>query len=486
MTSSVHPPHNGAALREKHRVALSSLAAAFMLVGMKLGVGLWTNSLGLLSEALHSALDLLAAGITLWAVRVSGKPADQDHTYGHGKFENLSALVESLLLLLTCGWIIYEALNRLLGGGHVKVEPNVWAFLVVIISIVVDVSRSRALRAAAHKHRSQALEADALHFSTDVWSSLVVLGGLTGVVVAQRWGPDWLVGADAVAALVVAAVVIQVGLRLGRRSVDDLLDRAPGDLQQQVRQAASSAAGVEEVTQVRVRRSGPTVFADITLGVDQSTGFEQAHSISERAEAAVRRVLPEADVIVHVEPVSSRADDLTSTVRVLAARHGLGAHAIRIYELHSGRSLELHVEVDQSLTLEEAHRQASQFEEELRRALPDLARIVTHIEPAGDAAATHQARPVGQLEVLKLLGEFRGQSDIEFQAHDVRVQQVGEELSVSLHCTLEPETAITDAHELTVRVEDFLRQRIPGVGRVLIHVEPPEESSGGRSEVGEE
>jgi len=457
---------------EKCRVALSSLVAALGLVGMKLGVGLWTNSLGLLSEAAHSALDLVATGITLWAVHVSAKPADREHTYGHGKFENLSALAETLLLLVTCLWIIYEALGRLLGSGHGEVEPNIWAFVVMIVSIVVDVSRSRALHTAARKHRSQALEADALHFSTDVWSSLVVLGGLVGVVVAQRWGPAWLVGADAVAALVVAGVVIWVGVRLGRRSVDELLDRVPAELQQQVRMAAASAAGVLKVSQARVRRSGPNVFVDITLGVDQNTSFEQAHSISERAEAAVRSVLPHADVIVHVEPISSGNDDLTSTVRLLAARHGLGAHGIRIYELCSGRSLELHVEVEDSLTLEEAHRQTSAFEDDLRQAVPDLERIVTHIEPAGDAACTHRAQPLGQREVIALLSEFCRQSPIAFQAHDVRVHQVGEELSVSLHCTLAPHTAITTAHDLTVRVEDFLRQRIPGLGRVVIHAEP--------------
>lgn len=484
MPSSTPSQVDAEALREKLRAAFGSLLAALGLVGMKLGVGLWTNSLGLLSEAAHSALDLMAAGLTLWAVRISGKPADREHTYGHGKFENLSALAQTGLLLATCAWIVYEALKRLLGSGHGEVEPNVWAFLVVIVSIVVDLSRSRALRAAAHKHRSQALEADALHFSTDVWSSLVVLGGLAGVVIAQRWGPAWLAHADAVAALVVAGVVIWVALCLGRRAVDDLLDRVPRDLQQRVREVAASAAGVAQVTQVRVRRSGPTVFADITLGVEQNTTFEQAHAISERAEAAVRGALPAADVIVHVEPLSRGTDDLTATVRALAARHGLGAHGVCIYELRSGRAVELHVEVDQALSLEEAHRQTSEFEQDLRRAMPEVVRIVTHIEPAGDAAATRQARPAGQLEVLRLLGEFRAQSPVAFQAHDVRAQQVGEELAVSLHCTLEAETAITDAHALTVRLEDFLRQQIPGLGRVVIHVEPPEESGGRKPELG--
>jgi cation diffusion facilitator family transporter len=304
--------------REKRWVALTSLAAAVLLTSTKLVVGLCTNSLGILSEAAHSGLDLVAAGVTLWAVRVSGRPADREHTYGHGKYENLSALFETLLLLVTCVWIIYEAVRRL-RSGHAEVDLNAWAFLVVVLSIVVDFSRSRALMRAAKKHTSQALEADALHFSTDIWSSAVVLLGLVGVLAAEKTGAKWLANADSAAALGVALIVVWVSVRLGKKSIDDLLDTVHKDLRDQVAATAREVAGVRQVGKVRLRRSGPEMFVDVNLSVDRAAAFEQAHEVADRAEAAIRAVLPHADVVVHVEPVAAAAEDLTTTVRLLAA-----------------------------------------------------------------------------------------------------------------------------------------------------------------------
>ncbi len=472
MSSIKRPEAWPDAHREKHRVALSSLLAAVLLVSLKLVVGWATNSLGILSEAAHSALDLVAAGITLWAVRVSGQPADPSHTYGHGKFENLSALFETLLLLATCVWIVFESVRRLFFAEHVVVQANFWAFLVVIVSIVVDVSRSRALRHVAEKHQSQALEADALHFSTDIWSSGVVLLGLIGVVLAERLEAPWLVKADAVAALGVAMIVVGVGVRLGKKSIDDLLDSVPEHLRGQVVGAASAVAGVEEVKQVRLRRSGPEVFADVTISVDRGTALERSHAIADDIETAVRSVLPRADVVVHIEPVAQEKEDLLKTVRVLAARHGLGAHAIRTYEDNDQRSLELHLEVSDALSLDEAHRQATEFEQELRHTVTGLTRIVTHLEPIGDASTTHTAQRAGQALVRQAIDEFLNTSRLPIEPHDVEVQQTGDELAVSFHCTLDPATTITDAHELTQRLEKHLRARVPAVGRVVIHVEP--------------
>lgn len=466
--------------KEKRWVAASSVLAAILLTTLKLVVGLATNSLGILSEAAHSGLDLVAAGITYWAVRISGRPADREHTYGHGKFENLSALLETLLLLLTCVWIIYEACSRLFLQEEVTVNPSLWAFLVVIIAIVVDVSRSRALRRTAKKYRSQALEADALHFSTDVWSSVVVLAGLVGVLAAGRLGLPWLVQADSLAALGVTVIIVWVGLRLGKKSVDDLLDRVPQGLQEEVTAAAAEVPGVEEVTQVRIRRSGPELFADVTLIVSHAVALERAHEIADRTEAAVRSILPGADVVVHVEPAVPSDQDVTATVRAVAGRHGLAAHGIRIYDENGRRSLELHLEVDEDLHLEEAHRQATEFERALRESLPELVRIVTHIEPAGDAAATLRAEPAAELEIHKALSEFLKANRLAARPHDVRVQMAGGEMAVSFHCTLEATTAITDAHDLTARLEEHLRAQVPGLGPVAIHVEPAEESDGGR------
>lgn len=466
------PDKKSVADREKRLVAITSVVAALALTAMKLVVGLATNSLGILSEAAHSGLDLVAAGVTLWAVRISGQPADQEHSYGHGKFENLSALFETLLLLGTCVWIIREAVSRLFFQERVEVEATVWAFLVVVVSIVIDYGRSRALLRAAQKHQSQALEADALHFSTDIWSSAVVLVGLFGVFLARRLGIAWLEMADAVAALGVALLVVWVSVQLGKKSIDDLLDRVPRQLREYVEAAASNVPGVEKVTQVRVRRSGPEVFADVTLAVDRGAAFEGAHAIADEAEAAVRGVLPSADVVVHVEPVAGDSEDASTIVRLLAARRGLGAHGIRFYEENGKRSLELHLELSETLSLGEAHQRATEFEQAVREAVPDLARIVTHLEPAGDQASTRQAERAEAAEVRAAIWEFVKEAGLAARPHEVNVQTVAGELTVSFHCALDPATAITDAHAYTEQLERHLRSRLPNLGRVVIHVEP--------------
>jgi cation diffusion facilitator family transporter len=297
-----HPEPGGpaGAHSEKRRVALTSVAAAVLLTTTKLVVGLATGSIGILSEAAHSGIDLAAALVTFWAVRASSKPADHDHRYGHGKIENFSALFETGLLLATCVWIAYEALKRLLFEAP-HVHATAWAFAVMFASIVVDLSRSRALAHAARKHRSQALEADALHFSTDVWSSTVVIVGLCCVWLSSRLGLPWLAKADAVSALGVAAVAVVIAVRLGKKSVDDLLDAAPAGMVERIAHAAE-VRGVQVVTQVRVRRSGPRTFADVVLQVERGLSIEQAHEMADMAERAIRGAVEDVDVVVHTEP----------------------------------------------------------------------------------------------------------------------------------------------------------------------------------------
>ncbi len=460
--------------REKRRLTMLSLLAAVLLTSTKLGVGLWTNSLGILSEAAHSGLDLLACGVTFWAVRISGQPADREHTYGHGKFENLSALVETLFLLVASLWIVREAILRLFFHEAAGIDPDrsVWGFLVIVVAVGVNYSRSRALHRAAVKYASQALEADALHFSTDIWSSVVVLLGLCGVLAGERLAMPWLAHADAVAALGVAIIVIWVSFKLGKKAVEDLMDSVPKGLYQQVAAAVAQVPGVEQVTRLRLRRSGPQSFADVTLAVSHAAAFEQAHDVSQAVEAAIHAILPNADAVVHVEPIAPGEEDVTTVVRLLAARHGLGAHGVRIYEENGQRWLELHLEVSDRLLLEEAHQQATGFERELRKTLPGVTRIVTHIEPTGDAAAIVRSEPAGQREVQAAIAQFMKSYPRPVRPHEVRVQQAGGELSVSFHCTLDAATAITEAHELTVRLEEYLRANVPGLGRVVIHVEP--------------
>jgi cation diffusion facilitator family transporter len=294
-------------IQEKNLAALNSVAAAFLLTGLKVVVGLLSGSMGILAEAAHSGLDLAATMVTCFAVRAASKPADRDHAYGHGKVENLSALVETLLLLATCAWIIQESIHRLT-TRHVQVDASIWAFAVMGISIAVDISRSRMLYRVASKHRSQALEADALHFSTDVWSSAVVILGLLGVRLAGWYpGLSFLLQADAVAALLVAGIVVVVSGRLGLRTIQALLDTSPPGEDDRIRAAVAGMDGVIDCHAVRVRHSGPHYFVDLHITVDGDQPLRAAHALTERVEQAVEALLPGADVTVHPEPAAPPA-----------------------------------------------------------------------------------------------------------------------------------------------------------------------------------
>jgi cation diffusion facilitator family transporter len=287
---------------EKRSAAISSVIAAVGLTGFKLIVGLTTGSLGILAEAAHSGLDLMAAVMTFLAIRISGKPADRNHLYGHGKVENLSALFETLLLLVTCFWIIYEATHRLL-YHTADLEVNYWSFTVMITSIVVDVSRSRVLYRAARKYHSQALEADALHFSTDIWSSGVVILGLFFVKLSG-WIPRFafLRQADSVAAIVVGLIVVYISIKLGIRTIQALLDFAPSGIEKEIISAVEVLPGVTDCHHVRVRYSGPQLFVDIHVLVDGSQTLIEAHNLTEEIERVIQKLMPDADVTVHPEP----------------------------------------------------------------------------------------------------------------------------------------------------------------------------------------
>jgi cation diffusion facilitator family transporter len=288
--------------KEKNLAAQSSVIAAIALTAFKLITSLATNSLGILAEAAHSGLDLVAALITLMAVRFSSKPADFEHHYGHGKIENISALFETLLLLLTCAWITYESVQRLF-FQEIEVTASFWAFLVMIISIAIDYTRSKVLYRTARKYNSQALEADALHFSTDIWSSSVVILGLIGVVLAGLFpGLAFLRKADAGAALLVAIIVIYVSLQLGRRTVKGLLDSAPIGFGDRIRQEVEKIPGIYSCHKVRVRMSGAECFIDLHVNVGAGQPLKVAHDLTEQVEEAVKRLTPDADVTVHAEP----------------------------------------------------------------------------------------------------------------------------------------------------------------------------------------
>jgi cation diffusion facilitator family transporter len=288
---------------EKRWAAATSLGAALGITIFKIVVGVMTQSLGILAEAAHSGLDLVAAAATFWTIRYAGRPADREHPYGHGKAENLSALFQTVLLLITCAWILYEAVHRL-SSGETKVDVNRWAYLVMFTSVAVDFSRSRALSRAAKKHNSQALEADAVHFQTDIWSSLGVIVGLACVWVGQQVAPLWFLKySDVVAAVGVAVITVWVTWRLGLRTVLALLDTAPPGVDEKIKQVVEALPEVQNCHNVRVRTSGPQVFVEVHVWIDGNQTLAKTHDQMDVIELAIRNVLPNADVTVHPEPL---------------------------------------------------------------------------------------------------------------------------------------------------------------------------------------
>ena len=465
--------------REKRLVALSSVIAAVFLTTMKIVVGLLTHSLGILAEAAHSGLDLVAAGVTYFAVRASGRPPDPEHNYGHGKIENLSAMVETLLLLGTCAWIVYEAVHRLF-FQEVSIEVTYWSFIVMFVSIVIDFTRSRALMRIAKKHASQALEADALHFSTDVWSSAVVIFGLLAVLIGKKFVTNsptlahWLSHADAIAALGVSVIVIYVSIQLGRRTIDGLLDSAPKGLSSDIEREVSRLSGVAAVKRLRLRQSGPATFIDVTLAVPRTTSFEEAHSVATRAETLIQRLLPRSDVMVHIDPIVDNDKSMVETIRSVAARHGINVHSLQAHDVGGHIAVDMHAEVPDNLTVVEAHRRITELENALKLESPELDSIIIHIEPVGDKEVRHQASPASSKDVQDEIKKLTAKLPMVIDCHNISIFHYGNELSVSFHCTLAPNLPILEAHELTIEMENLLRERFSQLKRVIIHVEPPD------------
>jgi len=455
---------------EKRTVARNSFFAAIVITAMKAVVGITTGSLGILSEAAHSALDMVAAFITLVSVRVSDKPADADHLYGHGKVENFSAFIETGLLLLTCVWIIWEASRRLF-FHHVDIQPTPAAFIVMAISMVIDAWRSRALKKIAAKYDSQALEADALHFSTDIYSSGVVLLGLTVVVIGHRYSLPALINADPIAALFVAGVVIYVSWRLARRTIDALLDAAPPGVRAQIVEAVSRLNGVLELDRVRIRRAGNRYFADLNVGLARNVTFQRAEQLAEEVTNTIRRVLPNVDVVVHSVPRAAGGENIFDRIRAVATRNNLNVHDVSVQDLAGRLHVEQHLELDESLNLKQGHDVVTAVEAEMRREVPEISSILTHIESEPSTIETgDEIQRDADIErrLSRIVAEFPEVLDM----HDVAVKRVRDRIYVSCHCTMSDDLPLSRVHDISTALEIRFKQDAPEIFKVLIHPEP--------------
>lgn len=467
------------AAHAKRAAAQSSLMAAVGITLLKFITGLLTGSLGMLSEAAHSLIDLLAAGVTLLAVRVSDRPADEEHNYGHGKLESLSAAIEILFMLGTCVWISVEAIERILHRRHLSLHWSVWPFLVLVLSMIVDYTRSRGLERVASEHRSDALAADAAHFSTDIWSSAAVLLGLLATYVGERLHTTRLEYADPVAALVVAGIILYVTWRLARQTLDSLLDATPPEVRARLRRdllrEIETIDGVLAVDRIRVRRSGSSYFVDLALSLPRNLTFQRAEQITFSVTEAVQRHLPGADVVIHTLPVATLSESVFDRIRAVAAHSNLGVHDVSVQQFDNGLHVELHLEVPENLPLREAHEVATALEQEIRREVPTIASLLTHIESEPATIA-----PSAMLEASKNLENQLRATASHFpeiiDIHEITLTRghggTATSVQVNCHCTLPDDLPMAAVHEIITNLESEFRLDHPQVSRVFIHPEP--------------
>jgi len=467
---------------EKQRAAASSVIAAVFLTVMKAAVGVITGSLGIISEALHSVMDLFAAGITFFAVRFADKPADVKHNYGHGKMESLSAAIEVLILWGTCVWIIYEAARKIFFGQSLEIEGSYFGIAVLIVAIIIDISRSRLLKKVARKHNSQALEADALHFSSDVWSSCVVIAGLVCVWAGETLGIGWLKYADPIAALGVAALVIKVSFKLGRETLNVLLDAAPKGTKEKILADTASVDGVAEVGDIRVRASGAALFIDLTIGVDRNCSMNEVNAVAGRVKSKLREKIPNCDIVVVTYPVDTEqgaGEDVYRTVKNIVGAHSECAniHNVHVYESESGRRLAAHVELKKNLTLKESHALSHRIEREIYGALESVSGVSITFEFADQKAdaAIMSDEKIG--EIINGIRKTVAGIDASLDCHDIELFKKGDKMSAFLHCASCGDLTVDRLKALADRLKSELKKNIGGLESVHIHFEPSEEQT---------
>ncbi len=455
----------------KRRVALKSMLAATCMTALKLAAGLISGSLGVLSDAAHSGLDLAGAGITLFSVRVSDKPADEDHTYGHGKVENLSAFFEAGLMALSCAWIIWAAIQRILHNTF-ELRYSVWPVLVLLTSIGVDFWRSRELRRVAEKTGSPALATDAFHFASDIWASLAVLAGLIATWVGVAFHVNWLRYSDPVAAIFVSLMILRITAQLTKETIGVLMDQIPAETRLRVIVEAERVPGVLAVEQARVRRAGPNYFADLTLALPRSFTFEHTGELVRAATEAVHRALPTADVVIHTVPRQARTESIFDRVRAVAARNNVAVHDLSIQSHHGKLHVELHVELDEKMRLLEAHSFVSGLEAEIMRETPEIDSILTHIESEPATIEQPQELVEEDRRIEKALRDAASHYGEIVDVHQIMVGRTAEHITLSCHCTLPDDLSMNRVHEVITSLEDRFKLECPEVHRVTIHPEP--------------
>ncbi len=452
-----------AALKEK--VAFGSIVASFLLTLGKIAAGLASGSLALLSEGAHNALDTGATILTYFAVREANKPADERHPYGHGKYESLSALAETGVLAGLACYVVVAAIRRLWEGPE-PVDASWPVFAVLFISMGVDVTRWLTLRAVAQKTGSQALAADAMHFASDLIGTSLVLAGLAANSLGFHQG-------DALAALGVALFIGYAGFHLGSQTIETLLDAAPVGLADKLRAAIVRIPGVVAVEDLKLRANGPQVLGEITLGVPRALPVERLIQIERAVQAKIAEISPETQASIITSPRALDEETVTERVAMIAARRGLAAHHVIIQRLDGHDCIAFDLEIDGAMTLGAAHEVATALEDEIRHEFGAGLEVESHIEPRRDQALTgHEADAATVARISECLRKLAIAGGVLRDVHDIRARRTEEGLVVNFHATVDPTLSVAATHDAVNRLERALRERTPGLLRVVGHAEP--------------
>jgi cation diffusion facilitator family transporter len=485
--------------REKVRVAITSIIASAGLMILKFSIGVLTNSLGILSEGMHSGLDFIAALMTLYAIRMVLRPSDLTFTYGYGKFESLSSLAQIILLFIVAGWVSYEGLNRIF-FEDIRPDITIFSFLVMFVSIGIDYGRSRALYKAARKFGSQALEADGLHFKTDMLSSAIVIVGLLIVLLFD------IPNADAYAAIAVAAVIIYTSLGLGRRTLGVLLDRAPKGIYRQVIEAVSGLDGATRPHNIRIRNIGSETLVEMHIEVPRTFTHDRAHKVATSVEQKIQHVLPSSEVLVHVDATEFANETIFDKIRLIAAEtEGIrNAHSIYLSKVSSSTQINYHAALNEgkkqslptanksmlhlyldvqmalNLDLDTAHSIVDSFETRLKKEIPQIRDVTTHLEiesSTEDLRTTGTEKKVSQ-EYLRKIKEAVLSVDGVLAFRDIKVfDDVTGEQHITLTIKLSSKkgekttpTTLEDAHRVATKVQNMIIKET-GAARVVVHTE---------------
>lgn len=456
--------------RKKIAVAKSSLWAALFITIIKIIAAYFSGSLAVLSEVFHSAIDIVACIMTIIFIKFASKPPDKDHHYGHDKGESFSALFQVLILFATSAYIIYEAINRLFLGKQPDLNIGLWTIGVLLITIIIDWRRSRALKKIAKETNSQALEADALHFSSDILTSSVVIIALC--LTYFGIGDS----ADAIGAIIVSFIILYLGFNLAIKSFNSLMDKVPEGLSEKILNETKKVEGVEEVNTFRIRSTGSRIFIDMTIFISRIIPFSRAHEITDAVERNIKEIAENADIVIHAEPIETENETINDKIKMIVNEFGMRSHDIFSHKIDNEIFTELHVEVESTNDMVVAHDLITRIEEKIIEKIPVISHVKIHIDEPGDVVFETIDITERSGELIREANRILEKVKEVNRYYEIKVINTAGKIRVSLSCQFDPALSFEEVHDLVTLLESRiylnLKEQNPNITNVIIHAEP--------------